>query len=164
MSSADDFVSAFEADTEDVKVANFEASTLAQVLKELGVPPDKARWLQRDLGPAFGFDWLCDRTGWPVDIVVGRVFRFNLVDLFTRPTRSPITGAYKAACQHRSESGAQVCYIFKCFELGRMVATNMDVTGTHIAVDTSATGVFRVARLPGFFTHHFGTIEEGLLS
>lgn len=158
MSDAD-FVSAFSASSEEDKRENFEQSTLKLVLKQLGMSAKKVQYLSEDLGPEFTFDWFNYQQYISPLVLSDRCFRFNVKDIFLRPSKSPVVEMYdKATVEH--DDNEPICLIFKCYDIGRLIATNIKLTDyTHVHVNVRGI-VFNVVPFAGFFSERYGDIIE----
>ena len=147
----------FGAQSEDDKVETFQRSTLSLVLKDLGAPASRILRWQKELREAYNFDWFNDQHWTEHYIVATRVFRFNLLALFKKPRSHPIVVEWE-----RIKSEVPLIMVFKCFELGRLIATNLPDIDAYpgIHVPSSGSGAFRVIHFPKFFTSYYGTLIE----
>ena len=103
--------------------ASFEESTLKLVMAQMGCPRPRLKQLAQDMGDGFGWNWF-NSNGW-LDFTVGstRIPEFNFEQLWTKPAGHPVTLAFHEF--HDSAPGA-AALVFRCFGLGRLVATNVE--------------------------------------
>lgn len=151
MSLKDQISDAFGGNTDEEKLEAFEQSTIAMVCRQLGAKPGWVKHTQRDLGPEFGSDWFNELNAIDPAVYTTRVLRFNFEQLYTKPTKHPITEAYKEV-----EDSDPFYLCFKVYGLGRMIATALDVGNrTHLCIRAGATS-FNVTPFAGYFSDVYG--------
>jgi len=142
------------------KNISFEQSTLAYVLRQLGYPAKKVKGLQRDFGAGFTFDWF-NHEGFIYPTVESvRIFDFNFKDILFESEKHPISRHVKSIFSQEVLAADEFCLVFKAYDLGRMVATNIDVSlYTHIHVPLSDYS-YSITPFKGFFKSKFGSITD----
>jgi len=160
MEGPDEFISAFSASTEDDKQEAFEQSTLKLVLKQLGATTRNISIWENELGTEFSFDWFNTQGFVTPHVRSFRVFTFNFVEAFTRPTKSPLVEMFRKA-EGELGAGEPLCVIFKCYKLGRLSATNIkvpDMTHLHISAGGATLNILPFAK---FFSERYGFVIQG---
>ncbi len=156
----EDFLGAFSAKTDDEKQEAFEESTLSVVLRELGASAKRIRYLKEELGPAYGFDWFNDQQLINEYVYAARCFTFSFSGLFTKPEKNPLITMYQDM-RATAPDGSPHAVIFKCYDIGRILITNMSVTtATHLCVRLTENDSFNVLSAKGFFSSRYGNIYE----
>ena len=156
MGLADDMAK-FRAQTAQERQESFEESTLSLVLLQLGWTRPQVRVFQRDLDVGYGWDWFNNECS-DLHLTVGsvRIPEFNFEHLWERPARHPITEAWREFYRDKLDADAgQGALIFRCFGLGRLVATNLTVdpgAKTFINVALTSGEPYRVLPFTDFFT------------
>jgi hypothetical protein len=115
----------YRKEVEAEKLTNFETSSLAAVLKQLGWTPGQVAGQQRDLETGFGWDWFNDLGLVGARVGSTREFRFNFEELVTKPNQHPITHAFREFRDTQDDPKAPCCLIFHVYQHGRWVATNL---------------------------------------
>ncbi len=154
--STEDIRSAFSAKSDDEKMLDFERSTLALILRQLGASSPLVRKLQKDLGPGFNCEWF-NSHAWITRVEVIRCFSYNFEQIFTRPSKSPIVQSWIDLFQD-GDSG-ELCMVFKAHGLGRMVATNLNQserTHVHVALRDHR---INITPFSSFFNEAFGELS-----
>jgi hypothetical protein len=152
--TAEDLIRGFGHDSNDDKLVNFEVSTLSEVLKQLGWTASKVAAMKAELDAAFSWDWF-NNEGFLKNARVGstRVFRFDFFELLTKPTDHPITRAF---AEFKDDSSDPCCLVFKVFDHGRWVATNLTATDDpHLHVATAKL-TFNILPFSKFFQRRWG--------
>lgn len=145
----------FGADSEDEKQEAFEESTLKLVLGQLGWDSGKIRGEKSELGPNFGWGWFNGEDLIKPDVRSGRCLRFTFFDLLTKPRNHEITKLWQDnLAEYRSDEGN--IFIFKVFQHGRWVATDLDLSGgicltPFLHVDDGVGTSFNVTPFTNFF-------------
>lgn len=163
--SAEDFISSFE-ERQILKQEDFQASTLKQVLKQLGWEARRIRHAQLEAGDEFGWDWLNDQELIPVDILSKRIFTYSFAELFEAPHRSIAAGVYFDAFDTwvkvlRTEP-KWFAMIFKVHGGGRVLLTNYTaIAGTlpRFLLPIRKGHVHSLMAFGKFFSQHFGNPE-----
>jgi hypothetical protein len=78
------------ADLQKAKVEGFVHSTLARLAKDLGAPADILRQIRSNGERYDVFMFQADFPSFPWALAVDRVESYNVQDLFTTPTKSPV--------------------------------------------------------------------------
>lgn len=154
----DDFMQSLGASLEEEKVEAFEQSTLSLVLKQLGATPKYIRKLQAELGPAYNFAWFNEQQFISPLLSADRCFSFNFEEIFTKPGKSPVVKMVEADMQilDPEDDSTGMCIIFKCYKLGRLIATNIrlaEYTHIHVAVRDIRLNIVPFSR---FFGDRYG--------
>ena len=145
----------FGARTEQERQESFEQSTLSLVLKQLGYEQKAVKRMQRDQGPAYGWDWFNDSLQiLPFRVGSVRIPEFNFEALWEKPSGHPVSQAWLDFCHKEIDHGFnEGALVFRCFGLGRLVATNREPSGKssfiHVAVSW---GAYNVLPFGGYFT------------
>lgn len=154
---ADDLRSAFGARSEDQKALEFEKSTLALILRQLGATAPYVRKMQSDLGPSFNCEWF-NSHGWIPRVEVIRCFRYNFEEIYKKPSKSFIVKRWIELMQEGETS--ELNMVFKVHSLGRMVATDLDLydrTHVHVALRDHR---INITPFSSFFTDEFGELPS----
>ena len=156
MGLAEDFIKGFGQNSHAEKNDNFEASTLTEVLKQLGWTKATIDASKHELDAAFGWEWF-NGLGLMKGTRVGsiRVFDYNFLDMLTKPANHPVTKAFQ---EFVGDSAAPCCYVFKVFDHGRWVATNLSAPeDCHLHVVTKKPVLkFNVLPFSQFFQLRWG--------
>lgn len=141
----------FGGDSADEKQEAFEESTLRLVLGQLGWDAAKIRGERSELGPNFGWDWFNGEDLVKPDVRSGRCLRFTFFDLLTKPRGHEITKLWVSNyAEHASAEGN--IFIFKVYDHGRWVATDMDLHLTpFLHVDDGVGTSFSITPFTNFF-------------
>lgn len=152
MTDPEDLIRAFAAAGPDEKRENFERSTLKLVLGQLGWSAGQIRGAAAEYGPAFGWDWFNEQNLVAVRVGSTRQFRFNLIELLTKPSKHPVVEAFRA---FKGADAEPCCMVFHIFEAGRWVATNLatpDDPSVHIATNGLK---FNIVSFSKFFSNRW---------
>ncbi len=134
------------------KIDNFETSTIAAVLRQLGWAGAEIAGMQSDLGPGFCWEWFNDLAIVGAKCGSTREFRFRFEELVTKPSRHEVVNAFQ---EFLGDSKEPVCLIFHVYDHGRWVATNLQTTqDTSIHVVTGET-TFNVLPFAAFFKNRW---------
>lgn len=71
------------------KVEGFELSTLLRLVRDLGAPPEKLREIRQHEKYDLNMFW-ADFPECPWDLMIDRVEKYSVQDLFQAPTKSPV--------------------------------------------------------------------------
>ena len=159
MDDTDDFLSSFSAASDDEKRDSFAVSTLSLVLGQLGASAADIRGFKNELGAEFGFDWFNSRGFISPHLASDRCFSFNLQlgAVFGIRRTHPVVLMYERALAEIA-TDTKFCLIFKCFELGRLIATDCDVNeSTHVRIKMPDFS-FNIVPFKGFFSARYSTV------
>lgn len=141
----------FGADSEDEKQEAFEESTLKLVLGQLGWDAAKIRNEKSELGPNFGWDWFNGEDLVKPDVRSGRCMRFTFFDLLTKPRNHEITALWVGNLMANQSAEGNI-FIFKVFQYGRWVATDLELRDTpYLHVDDGLGNEFNIVPFTNFF-------------
>ncbi len=138
--------------SKDQKIDNFETSTIAAILRQLGWAQPEIKGLQVELGPGFSWDWFNDLAIVSAKCGSTREFRFRFEELVTKPTRHEITEAFGAFL---GDSQEPHCLVFHVYDNGRWIATNLQTaqdTSIHVVTGTVT---FNVLPFAEFFKNRW---------
>ena len=156
MVTADEFAKGFGQQSHNDKNENFEISTLAEVLKQLGWTAGKINALKSELDASFGWSWF-NSENLIGNFRVGslRIFNYNFQELFKKPANHPITLAFK---EFKGDSEDPCCLVFKVFDDGKWLATNLELSeySHHHIVTDGGKFKFNVIPFPKFFQLRWG--------
>jgi hypothetical protein len=152
----DDQLEQFRALTDDERSENFDTAVLKAVLQQLGWPAKRIRHNELEYGPAFKLEWLNDQHLLPMQVLAGRCFSYNLLDILFEPRkRSPLI----TFLADQIPEGADLFgLVFRC--LGkRLIATNKEIDRPYLAVTVADTEL-RITTFNGFFKTHYGDLND----
>jgi hypothetical protein len=109
-------------DRQDEKLSVFEESTIAEILKILGMPAIQIKRLKQEFGERFGCDWFNDQDYILPTVITDRCFNFNFEQLFKEPLKCPVLKVYEDVLTELD--GRDICFVFKSYGLGRLVFSN----------------------------------------
>jgi hypothetical protein len=122
MSEVDDLASSyFDSASDDERLEQFDVSTAKLVLKQLGIPPEKIKYVEYEFGPAFGLQWVAESIPLEIDLWSTRSFKYDIGQLLTAPYKSPIVKSY---LEHIEENPSDLprYMVFRAYDIGRLVA------------------------------------------
>jgi hypothetical protein len=150
-----DDLNKFLADKEDVKgakILNFELSTLALVLRQLGHTTKAVHGFRAQYGDMFNWDWFNGENFCGARVGSTREFSYNFFDLLLCPHKCPVTDEFRA---FKGDSSDPCCLIFAVYGYGRWVATNLATAedpSLHVALKDFR---FNVLPFPKFFQNRW---------
>lgn len=157
MESEGDVFDGFHKSTQEDKIEAFEASTLALVLRQIGMPVPRAKGIQRELGEGFTFNWFNGRQYLEFDVESTRIFRFNFMDLFFTPGKSPLVEHF---LKERGRYDGPFALIFRVYSAGRVVATSFaPPAGSVLHIRIRGVDIY-FSPFAGFFTNYPGDFQE----
>lgn len=151
----------FAADLSDESIAaskqeSFEQSSLKLVMAQLGASKTYIKKLIREEPVDFG--WF-NQKGWiEADLLSQRFFKYNLLSDFQTPGKSPVVEQFIEYKKQQASSGWPLILLFKCHQIGRMVATDIvmrDRTHLHLVYRNYKVNI---TPMSGFFSETFGNI------
>lgn len=156
---SDDIASFFKADSDIEKIEEFERSTAALILAQVGISAARAKQLKYEYGEAFTLPWVAESLGWNIELWATRCFSFNVADLLLNPRKSPIVKIYQ---DHIAETNAELPYymVFKAYEIGRLVAMSVPPTDRpYICTFVGDPGMY-ITSFKNLFSDLFGSENE----
>ncbi len=134
------------------KVDNFETSTIAAVLRQMGWTQPEIRGLQSDLGPGFSWGWFNELGVVGARCGSTREFRFRFEELVTKPSSHEIVAAFR---EFIAGYDYPACLIFHVYDHGRWVATNLQ-TSEDTSIHVVAGGLkFNILPFAEFFMNRW---------
>lgn len=148
------------SEREDEQAENFEISTLKLVLGQLGATKKRVRDWQHST--PFDCSWFNRECFIGTYLLTARLKTVSLFTLMTRPTKSVLYGAWKAALEEaKADDVEALILVYDTGHSGRMVCTNVRLAGqSHLHVEARDLK-FNITPFPGFFANRYGPVVGG---
>lgn len=163
---SEDLRDQFGAISQEEKLENFELSTLKLVLEQLGMPRAVVKSKVFEYSKMFSWDLFNSENYIKPWVSSVRCFNYNFLELYEKPRGHPLLKEI-VACVEKGIAdkdlipGDPYIVIFKAYDHGRMVATNLQLTDrTHIHVVLSETEKLNITPFKGFFAERYGKMLE----